>query len=297
MDFLEFVKGLSLTGSNPQKRVVFYSIDTLFSKSFVYFTGIQRGETLDAFPTFVSKEDIEIKGMVMKGVHPFKGTDYHFYEIPVVHDLEKPTKQCKITPYEILYIRHVNGIPIDATSLLFLKTHSYLCIFRVQDEHKLPASFYLSIPKIRLKEQLFLPSLSEGIFKAGYYLYTYERCLELPKEHLLTIPNSIDLQKKGKVTLRKGHVYINSHDMGPFSVEPHTSLTLIHVSPQWITLKTDIPHSNEEEWCVLRYFCNMDNHWTGTRSKEGYDSFSYDQTYKTLNPDRVRCVSISTSRE
>ena len=158
MDFLEFVKGLSLTGANPQKRVVFYSIDTLFSKSFVYFTGIQRGETLDAFPTFVSKEDIEIKGMVMKGVHPFKGTDYHFYEIPVVHDLEKPTKQCKITPYEILYIRHVNGIPIDSTSLLFLKTHSYLCIFRDKDEQKLPASFYLSIPKIRLKEQLFLPS-------------------------------------------------------------------------------------------------------------------------------------------
>jgi hypothetical protein len=298
MDFLEFISGLSLHGSNRQKRVVFYSIDSLFHSPFVYFTGIQRGETLDAFPMFETKEDIEIKGMTMKGIHPFKGTDYHFYEIPVVHNLERPTKQCKITPYEILYIRHVDGIPIDPTSLFFLKSHSFLCILRDGEEHKVPGSFYLSIPKIRVKEQLFLPSITEGIFKKGYYLYTYERCLELPKEHLITIPNSIQLQGKEKVTLRKGHAYINSHDMGPIDVTPHTTLTISHVTPQWITLKTSLPHANEEEWCTLRYFCNMDNHWTGPRSKEGYDSFSYDQTFKTLNPDRVRCVSITnTSRE
>jgi hypothetical protein len=291
MDFLEFIKELPLAGSNLQKRVVFYSLDTLYGKPFVYFTGIQRGETLDAFPTFETKEDILIKGMVLKGIHPFKGYDYYFYEIPVVHDLERPTMQCKITPYEILSIRHVDGVPIDPSSIFFLKSHSYLCIIRVNEEEiKLPASFYVAIPKVRVKEQLFLPSITEGIFKKGYYLYTRERCLE-PIDHMLTVPNTIDVKNK-EATLRKGHLFIETHDMGPVSVPPHTTFKIIHVTPEWITLKSSKPLSKPDEWCILRYFCNMENHWIGSRSKDGYDSVSYDQTFKTLNPDRVRCVSI-----
>jgi hypothetical protein len=275
-------------------------MDTLYGKPFVYFTGIQRGETLDAFPTFEKKEDIEIRDMIFKGIYPFKECDYYFYKIPVVHDLERPTKQCKITPYEILYTRHVEGVPIDPSSVIFLKSHSYLCILRdnTNEEIKIPASFYVSIPKVRVKEQLFLPSITDGIFKKGYYLYTRDRCLELPIDHLLTIPNTIQLELSNgksnvKITTRKDHLFIDGHDMGPVSV-PHTTFTISHVTPEWITLKSSNPHANPEEWCILRYFCNMDNHWIGSRSKDGYDSFSYDQTFKTLNPDRIRCVSIGT---
>jgi len=295
MDFLSFIQGLPLTGKSREKRVVFYSMDNLYSKPFIYFTGIQRGENLDAFPTFETKEDIEMKGMILKGVHSFKGVDYHFYEIPVVYHLEKDTKQCKITPYEILYLRHVEGVSIDPTSILFLKAHSYLCILRDNngEEIKIPGSFYRFIPKVRVKEQLFLPSMTDGIFKKGYYLYTYERCLDTPRDKHFTIPNLTqnDLPKGAKATMKKGHLYIGAHDMGPVTL-PNTTLTITESTPEWITLKTNHPHAIQEEWCMLRYFCNMENHWTGPRSKKGYDSFSYDQTFKSLNPDRLRCASM-----
>jgi len=297
MDFLDFVKGLPLIGNKNKKRVVFYSIDTLHSKPFIYFTGIQRGDTLDAFPTFESKDDITIKGMLFKGIHTFKDTDYHFYEIPVVNNLEKPTKQCKITLYEILYLRHVGGVPIDPLSILFIKSHSYLCILRdnQDNEIKIPSTFYLSIPKVHVKEQLFLPYIRDGRFKKGHYLYTYERCMEVQRDHLLTIPNVNHTHLKGHVTQSKGHLYVDKHDLGPIpdKCSPHTTFTIENVTPEWITLRTNKPH-NIEEWCVIRYLCNMDNHWTGPRSKKEYDSFSYDQTFKYINPDSVRCLSIQS---
>ena len=298
MDFLEFIKELPLTGNHRNKRVVFYSIDTLYGKPFLYFTGIQRGETLDAFPTFETKEDIAIKGMVLRGVHPFKGYDYHFYEIPVVYNLEKETKQCKISPYEILYLRHVEGVPIDPSSILFLKVHSYFCILRDSkgEEVKPPGCFYVSIPKVRVKEQLFTPSMTDGIFKKGYYLYTYERCLELSKHPRMTLPNSIELFTKEKVTLKKGHLFIQSHDMGPVKVPPHTTFTIEDVTPEWITMHINQELENREDIGILRYYCNMENHWIGARPKDAFDSYSYDQTFKTSNPDRVRCVSIQTLR-
>ena len=297
MDFLEFIKGLSLHGNNnTQKRVVFYSLDTLHGKPFVYFTGIQRGDTLDAFPTFETKEDITIKGMQFKGIHPFKQTDYHFYEIPVVNHLDTPTKQCKITLYEILYIRQVEGVPIDPSSIMFIKAHSFLCILRDnQDvEIKLPSVFYLSIPKVRVKEHLFLPFVNDGIFKKGHYLYTHERCLEIPKDHLFTLPNSIHLTTKGKVIQKKGQLYIENEELGPVpdKVDTHSTFQVENVTDQWITLKTSKSHKMKEEWCVLRYLCDMENHWIGPHFKKDYDSFSYDQTFKYINPDRVRCVSM-----
>jgi hypothetical protein len=300
MDFLDFINGLPLVENKSRsKRVVLYSIDSLHSKPYIYVTGIQIGETMDAFPTFETKDDIAIKGMIFKGIHLFKDIDYHFYEIPVVHNLEKQTKQCKITLYEILCIRHVEGVPIDPSSILFLKAHSYLCILRdnAGEEIKLPGTFYLSLPKERVKEQLFLPCMTDGIFKKGYYLYTYERCLDTPKDHLVTIPNSAHLHlTKSEVTQRKGHFYIDGIDVGPVpdTCAPHLSFTLVEVTPQWITLKSNKPHNIEEEWSVLRYLCNMEHHWTGPRSKKEYESFSYDQTFKTVNPDSIRCISMST---
>ena len=296
MDFLDFVNRLSLTGNRRQKRVVFYSIDTLLYNPFVYFTGIQRGDTVDAFPSFESKEDITIKGMVFKGIHPFKDTDYHVYEIPVVDHVDKPSTQCKITLYEILYVRHVHGVPIDPTSILFLKTHSYLCIFKKEEEEvKPPATFYLAVPKCRVKEQLFSPSLQEGIFKKGYYLYTHERCNELPRDRLLTVPNTLHLGTNAlvgkKATQQKGHLFVETHDLGPVP-EKGLTYTVEQVTYDWISLHTNKPHSMKEEWCMLRYLCNMDNHWIGPRTKPEYDSCSYDQTYKYVNPDRVQCVSI-----
>lgn len=294
MDFLDFVNRLSLTGNQRQKRVIFYSIDKLLYNPFVYFTGIQRGGTVDAFPTFETKEDITVKGMVFKGIHPFKDTDYHVYEIPVVEQVDKPSPQCKITLYELLYVRHVHGVPIDPSSILFLKAHSYLCILRIQEnedkEIKPPATFYVALPKCCLKEQLFSPSTREGRFKKGYYLYTHERCLELPRDRLLTVPNTLSLDAK-KVTQRKGHLFVENHDLGPVP-EKGLTYTMEHCSPQWITLQTNKPHSIKEEWCMVRYLCNMDNHLIGPHVKPEYDSFSYDQTYKYVNPDRVQCVSI-----
>ena len=296
MDFLEFIKGLSLHGNKTQKRVVFYSLDTLHGKPFVYFTGIQRGDTLDAFPTFETKEDIAIKGMQFKGIYPFKQTDYHFYEIPVVQQLDTPTKQCKITLYEILYIRHVEGVPIDPSSINFIKSHSFLCILRDNQEVelKLPSVFYLAIPKACVKEQLFLPFLSDGIFKKGHYLYTHERCLELPRDHLFTLPNSIHLTNKGTVTQKKGQLYIENQALGPVpdKVDLHSTFHVEKVTDQWITLKTSKAHKMKEEWCVLRYLCNMEHHWIGPHFKKDYDSFSYDQTFKYTNPDHVRCISM-----
>jgi len=299
MDFFTFVKGLPLVGKSQQKRVLFYSVDSLYDKPFIYFTGIQTGNTIDAFPIFETKEDITVKGMVFKGVYHFKGVDYHVNEIPVVYHLEKPSKQCKITPYEILCIRHVEGVPIDPSSILFLKSHSYLSILRDENgkDIKIPGSFYLSLPKSCVKEQLFIPSISDGIFKKGYYLYTHERCLETAREHLFTLPNTLHLDSaKGTVTQRNGKLYLNKHELGSTreKIGPHTTITVEQVTPQWIMLKTNKPHEIEEEWCILRYLCNLEHHWIGQRAKKEYDSFSYDQTFKYINPDGVKCISMST---
>lgn len=282
-----------------------YSIETLNDVQYFVYYMVNNGKDVLEFMTNKKL----LVDPVYKGVLNLNHTSYLFYEI-MNKEIEFLSTEkddlWKVTPYEILYPRMVNDMPIHPECINLFKAYPELC--RIKD-YEVPIVAYLGLGVSEIKEQILIQNINEkdGLFGKGCYFTNYETALydtyykEETDDFLIRLENKLGLTdieiEDTSVRIHKNAFYHYNYYLGDIP-ECNTKLNYViyYYDEDVIYLKSVKPHHckkevnlRTEDGYIMRYVLFLKNH-SNNKKKIG-DSYAYDSTYMIKNTDDFICLS------
>jgi hypothetical protein len=311
-----------ITGKN---NMVLYCIETIHELPYIYFLTIKNANDILQLPYCTNideymKEAFTSSTYEYKGTLEEKGENYVFYQVTLYESDFFPTLSSdlwwKVTSFEVLYSGFVLQYKIDKKCMLFFQSNpEFLLLYGKDVRYEIPSIGYVGIGLSELNEQLLMDNKNyrKGRFKKGYYFQSPEEAFKnslydtnKPIEYMIKLANHKYITdvlpiESTKITIKNNKFYLEDIFLGdvPSHCKTIGDYELYYFDDEMIYLKTTDENScttpyfikRDDTGTIMRYVLFLGSHWVGTRTKKGYDSFSYDEEYMLKHPDNFLCLS------
>jgi hypothetical protein len=308
-----------------KNNMILYCVETVHNLPYIYFLMVKNANDILQLPYCTNieeymKESFTSSTYDYKGVIEEKGENYVFYQVSLHETDFFPTLVSdvwwKVTAFEILYSGFVLQYQLDKKCVLFFQSNpEFLLIYSDKIRYEMPAIGYIGIGMSELNEQLLLENKNyrKGRFKKGYYFQSPEQAfknalydINRPYEYIIKLANHKYITdvlpiEDTKITIKNSKFYLEDIFLGdvPSHCKSSGDYELYYFDDDMIYLKTTdensctTPYYNKRDdmGCIMRYVLFLGNHWVGTRTKKGFDSFSYDEEFMVKHIDNFLCLS------
>ena len=310
---------------NHKNNIILYCVETIHNTPYLYFLMIKNANDILQLPYCVDsrsfmKESFTTSEYDYKGYFTEGSENYIFYQVDLHETDFVPTLEndvwWKVTPFEILYSGEVLQYKVDKKCILFFQANpELLLLYENNVRYEMPVTGYIGIGITELNDQILMhnKNVRKGRFKKGHYfgsvekafnnsvydvVESFEYIIQLVNHNYIT--NIIPIENT-TVTVKSNKFYLDDTFLGdvPSNCKITGEYELHYFDENAIYLKTNnnnecspIYHKKREEiGCIMRYILFLGNHWVGTKTKKGFDSFAYDEEYMIKHTDHFSCIS------